>query len=150
MRYRQHKKAHNLISKLLKPFFKLGLYFNGLRFYTHENTGNSEIIGESVFRTIYDKNMRFTFYRKRYEDILYRRGKTQKVVLYGYMVECVFDDEFPLELRKYNNMKFTLNANFLKYIAESEILHILLDFYVSFIRDDIRFQGLRASTLGEM
>lgn len=150
MRYRQHKKAHNLISKLLKPFFKLGLYINVLRFYTHENTGNSEIIGESVFRTIHDKNMRFTFYRKRYEDILYRRGKTQKVVLYGYMVECVFDDEFPLELRKYNNMKFTLNANFLKYIAESEILHILLDFYVSFIRDDIHFQGLRASTLGEM
>jgi hypothetical protein len=66
------------------------------------------------------------------------------------MVECVFDDSFPIELRKYNNMKFTLNANFLKYISESEILHILLEFYVSFIRDDIRFQGLRVSTLGDM
>ena len=150
MRYKHHRKKQTLISKLLTPFFRLGLYINGLRFYTYENTSNTEVIGESVFRTIHDKEMQFTFYRKKYEDVHYRRGKTSKVVLYGYMVECVFDDSFPIELRKYNNMKFTLNANFLKYISESEILHILLEFYVSFIRDDIRFQGLRVSTLGDM
>ncbi len=150
MRYKHHRKTHNLLSRLLKPFLRLSLYITGLKFYTHENTGTAEVIGESVFRTIHDKKMQFTFYRKKYEDILYRRGKTRKIVLHGFMVECVFDDDFPAELKKYNNMKFTLNANFLKYIAETEILHILLEFYVSFIRDDIRFHGLRASTLGDV
>jgi hypothetical protein len=150
MSHEQHRHDNTFLSKILRPFFKLILHYIGLRFYTHDTVVNTRIIGESVFRTIQDKTLKFTFYRKKYEEIRYRRGRTHKVVFYGYMVECVFDTTFPDTLTKYNNMKFTINANFLKYISESEILHILLDFYVKFIHDDLKYQNSGTSAFNEL
>jgi hypothetical protein len=122
---------------IIKQFIRLV----GLRFYEQASgdSGHGEtLVGQSDIRSLAHTSVQFRFYRKTYRDIIYKRGKVRTEVFIGYSIECTFDDSFSHVLKSYNNLKFVVRQKSLRYIQEKAMMHILVEFYLEFITNEIK------------
>lgn len=118
--------------------FRLFVYFKGINFFKIDDVLGATLVSCGTFIVSDEKKIQFKFYKKTYEDIIYKRGSISKEHLVGYMVECAFDASFPANLREFNNMKFVLRNNFLFCkLDEDIILHFLIEFYVDYIKHNL-------------
>lgn len=127
-------------------FFKLILKFiihmYGLRFFKQPMTAKTVVLGTTTLTLTNGSELKFTFYKQSYNDVVYKRGYVSRQTYVGYIIGCDFDDNFPEHLAKYNNLKFTLHRSIFHswlfdYIDEEAIAHLLMDFYVRFIENEM-------------
>jgi hypothetical protein len=118
--------------------FRLLVYFKGINFFKIDDMSEAQLVSTGTFIVGYNKSISFRFYKKSYEDIVYKRGYIRPETFIGYMVECNFDYTFPQSLREFNNLKFVLKKNKLfSNLKEENILHFLIEFYIDYIRHNL-------------
>lgn len=115
------------------------IYFTGIRIYEQpSNSLKGEIlVGQTLITSVMDTKLEFNFYRKKYTDLIYKRGKIRTEVFIGYSIECKFDDSFVSSMHRYNNLKFVLRQTSLDIIPEKDILYLLMEFFVTFMANEM-------------
>lgn len=120
---------------LLRIFVRV----NGVRFFAQASHDGGRLIGTSVFTGYDGKTVVFRYYRKELTDIV--MSMTRRTLVresyYSYMVEAEFSSSFPKSLKKYNSMKFVIRRDYFRYLSEPQILHLLLDFFVTFVQHEV-------------
>lgn len=126
------------MSKINDYLFRLFVYYKGVKFFKIDDLSNAALVSSGTFLINGHKSLRFCFYKKSYEDVVYKRGFVEKETLTGYMVECEFDESFPQNLREFNNMKFVIrNSPLFSKLSEKFIMHFLIEFYIDYIKQNL-------------
>lgn len=129
-----------MINYLKYLFFKLMLHYRGIRFFRTDIIPRKAEFRRTEFQTLDDRQIQFLFYREEFENIIFKRGKIFKESFHCYIVQSKFDNYFPDDINKFNNLKFVFNANSLILTDEEKICTALLNVYLDFIKHEMLLQ----------
>lgn len=121
-----------------KLFFRLYLFFNGIRFYQTDALPQSKQFKTAVFETVANHIVEFHFYREECEDLIYRFGQIRSERFIGYVIQAKLDKDLPEILYRYNNLKFFFSGRDWLIRDDDEICGILLNVYLDFINDELK------------
>lgn len=112
-------------------------FISGVRFYETQGIPNGKPFKNVVFKTNTDQKIEFLFYREVCTDLIYKRGKIQKVQFKGYIIECNFDEGLPNELFKFQGKRYFFNAANFVTQDEEVVIRILLSVFLDHIKEEI-------------
>ena len=123
-------------------FFKLFVFFKGVKFFKYDTALQQTEFKKAVFKTVGDHNLEFLFYKQVAEDLVYRRGRVTRHSFVGYVIQLKVDENLPAEIYKYNNLKFFFKNQSYFVKDENQIASLLLNIYLDYIRKEMVKYGL--------
>lgn len=122
---------------MLKVFFRLWLYWVGVRFYETDVTPSSAEVLKTELKTVKGQEIHFFFYREAYKDIVYRQGNFYSSETHAFIVQAKFDDEFGHHVTRFNQIRYFFRSPFFSKFEDQFIADILLELYIEFLENEI-------------
>lgn len=118
--------------------FRLRLYLTGIRFYEQVTDVNAPVIYEAEYRLDSNHRIKFKFYRVQCIDIVLKRGKLVGEDYASFVVQAFLDENFPDELRKFNEKSFFFNGKINSFgYSEQQSVELILDVYLDFLKSSL-------------
>lgn len=125
--------------KVLKEIlFRFRLYLTGIRFYEQKTDTEAPVIYEAEYRLDSEHRIKFKFYRVQCIDIILKRGKLVGEDYPSFVVQAFLDENFPEELRKFNQKSFFFNGRINSFgYSEQQSVELILDVYLDFLKTSL-------------